>query len=134
MEYFEGIGDASAQLTWERVDEEEGEEITPVGNIITCVPRQPTNSAWIKVYRLDPNGNWIDISECGFASWAASGYLKIDGLLVDINAYGQAGHPYRVEQWVDGQRIYSTGNFQAGEPMFLVRPYVDNYTPWQCQP
>ena len=134
MEYFEGIGDAYARLTWEFVDEEEREKTTPVGNIITCVPPQPANCAWVKVYRLDPSGSWIDISESGFASWAASGYLKIDGLLVDINTYGEAGHPYRVEQWVDGQRIYSIGNFQASEPTFLVRPYVDNYTPWQCQP
>jgi hypothetical protein len=80
------------------------------------------------------SGGWIDLSPVGFASWAASGYLKIDGLSVDINTFGDAGQPYRVEQWVDGQLVYSTGNFQAGEPTFLVRPYVDNYTPWQCSP
>jgi hypothetical protein len=133
MEYFEARGAAFAKLSWERVDEE-GERSAPVGNIVTCVPPQPSHCAWIKVYRYDPSGGWIDLSPVGFASWAASGYLKIDGLSVDIKTFGNAGQPYRVEQWVDGQLVYSTGNFQAGEPTFLVRPYVDNYTPWQCSP
>jgi hypothetical protein len=134
MEYFEATGNAFAKLSWERIEEEEDEEPVPVGNIITCVPPQPAYCAWIKVYRLDSDGSWIDISQTGYASWVASGYLKIDGLLVDVNTFGQAGHPYRVEQWVDGQLKYSTGNFQAGEPSFLVRPFADNYTPWQCSP
>lgn len=37
-----------------------------------------------------------------------------------------------IEQGVD-RFNRSTGNFQAGEPEFRVRPFVDNYTPWQCR-
>ena len=134
MEYFEASGDAFARLTWKRVADEEEEKPTPVGNIVTCVPPQPTHCAWLKVYRLDSNGTWLDLSGRGFISTAVTGYLKIDGLPVDVNTYGDAGQPYRVEQWIDGSLVHSIGNTQAGEHEFRVRPFADNYTPWSCSP
>jgi hypothetical protein len=63
-----------------------------------------------------------------------TGYLKIDGLFVDVAVYGESGHPYRVEQWEDGRLVQSIGNFPVGEPVFLVRRNADTYTPWQCPP
>lgn len=133
VEYFQAAGDSYIRVTWKRVEREEPGG-PPVGNIITCVPPQPAHCAWIKVYRWDPSGFWADVSAQGFASCNAAGFLKIDGLPVDMGVYGEAGHPYWVEQWIDGQLTQSTGNFQRGEPTFLVRPYADNYTPWQCAP
>lgn len=103
----------------------------PVGNLITCAPPQPENYAWIKLYRLDGNNNWYSIGR-GIGSIESSGFLKIDGLPVDQNRFGAEGEPYRVEMWEDGKVTLSTGNFQAGEPEFRVRAFVDNYTPWGC--
>lgn len=133
MEYYEHRGEAVARLWWKQVEEDE-EERTPVGNIITCVPPESTSCAWIKLYRLDPSGEWVDISPRGFTSCSAGGFLKIDGLPVDMNVYGEEGQPYRVEQWVDGKLVRSVGNVQQGEPEFRVRPYTDNITPWSCTP
>jgi hypothetical protein len=129
MEYFEQTQDAVAKLTWEMV--------TPrrwIGNIITCVPPQPYNYAWVKVYRLEADGSWVDMAPRGIGAICATGYLKIDGLPVDHDRYGDAGHPYRVEQWIDGSLVRSVGYIQRGEPEFRVRPYADNYTPWSCSP
>jgi hypothetical protein len=128
LEYFDQTGAALARLGWKKIVETPA----PVGNIITCVPPQPANNAWIRLYRLDNKGAWYSTGR-GVGSVDPSGYLKIDGLPVDTNRFGNAGEPYRVEQWVNGRVVRSTGNFQAGEPEFRVRPFADNYTPWQCR-
>ncbi|RIK44385.1 MAG: hypothetical protein DCC55_02790 [Chloroflexi bacterium] len=129
MEYFEKDGAAVARLGWRRIG---NQQPAPVGNIITCVPPQPENYAWIKLYRLDSRGNWYATSR-GIGTTNPDGYLKIDGLAVDTGRFGSSGEPYRVEQWVNGRVVRSTGNFQAGEPEFRVRPFTDNFTPWQCR-
>lgn len=127
MEYYEHSNVAVAKLTITRP-----RVVTqPVGNIITCVPPQPQNYAWIKLYRLDGNNKWYSISK-GIGSIHASGYLKIDGLPIDISRFGDAGEPYKVEMWLDGKVAKSTGDSLAGQPEFRVRPDADNYTPWQC--
>ncbi len=131
MEYFEATQNAVARLWWEPVTRPERRWVV---NIITCVPPQPDHYAWVKVYRLEADGSWVDMAPRGIGTVNPSGYLKIDGLPVDYYRYGAAGHPYRVEQWVDGRLVHSTGYFQQGEPEFRVRPYADNYTPWPCPP
>ncbi len=129
MEYFDAGGEAVARL---RVEARK-ESALPVGNIITCVPPQPQNYAWIKLYRLDGNNQWYSLGP-GIGSINASGFLKIDGLPVDENRFGGVGEPYRVEQWIDGKVARSTGDFQRGEPIFRVRAFADNVTPWSCSP
>jgi hypothetical protein len=128
LEYFEKSGRALAKLSWQRV----GDVQAPVGNLITCVPPQPKNYAWIKIYRLDGNNKWYSIGK-GIGSVSASGILKIDGLPVDSNRFGGSGEPYKIEQWVGGKVVQSTGDFYAGQPEFRLRTFADNYTPWQCQ-
>lgn len=127
MEYFNAGGVASAELVIEKL----ASGTATVGNLITCVPPQPKNYAWIKLYRLNGNNNWYSIAR-GIGSINPTGFLKIDGLPVDINRFGGAGEPYKVEQWVDGRVVQSTGDFLRGQPEFRIRPYADNYTPWQC--
>lgn len=127
MEFFEKSGQALAKLSWKR----QGDIQAPVGNLITCVPPQPKNYAWIKLYRLDGNNKWYSIGK-GIGSISASGFLKIDGLPVDNNRFGSAGEPYKIEQWINGKVAQSTGDFQAGQPEFRLRTFADNYTPWQC--
>jgi hypothetical protein len=125
MEYYEAAGEASAELSWQDVSP------ATVGNLITCVPPNPPNYAWIRVYRRDGNGNWYRSIPRGVGSIHASGYLKLDGLPVDAK-YGGAGEPYWIEQWIDGKVARSVGNTDRGEPEFRIRPGADNYTPWQC--
>jgi len=127
MDYYENLGDAFARLTWVRVPEK---ELPRGGNIITCVRPRPHNS-WIKIYRLEDDG-WLDINPHGWGPVSASGFLKIDGLPVDIYRYAAEGHPYRVELWADGSLICSVGNTDRGEPDFRVWPGTDSYTPWGC--
>jgi len=122
MEYYEAGGYAVAKLTWE------GALPRPIGNVVTWVPPYPSYS-WIKVYRLAGDGVWVDVNPYGYASTSPRGFLKIDGLQVD-SIYGGAGHPYRIEQWINGGLARSVGNFQRGEPIFRLRPFTDNYTPW----
>lgn len=129
MEYFDDAGAAFARLRVEVQREAAG----AVGNIITCVPPQPQNYAWIKLYRLNGNNQWYSIGR-GIGSINPTGFLKIDGLPVDVNRFGGAGEPYKVEQWVDNQIVRSTGDFYRGEPEFRVRAFADNYTPWSCPP
>jgi PA14 domain len=128
LEYFEKGGRALAKLSWKRL----GDVQAPIGNLITCVPPQPKNYAWIKIYRLDGNNKWYSIGR-GIGSIQASGFLKLDGLPVDSNRFGSAGEPYKIEQWIDGKVAQSTGDFYAGQPEFRLRTFADNYTPWQCQ-
>lgn len=127
LEYFEQSGSAVARLGWRKL----AAVANNVGNIITCVPPQPANYAWIRLYRLDNNGNWYALGR-GIGSTSANGYLKIDGLAVDVARFGSRGEPYRVEQWINGKVARSVGNTSAGEPEFRVRAAADNFTPWQC--
>jgi len=129
MEYFEAEGAAFARLRIEVRKEAGG----AIGNIITCVPPQPQNYAWIKLYRLNNANQWVAIGR-GIGSINPTGFLKIDGLPVDVNRFGGAGEPYKVEQWVDNRVVQSTGDFLRGEPEFRVRAFADNYTPWRCAP
>jgi hypothetical protein len=127
LEYLERTGLASIELDISSPQS----KTPPIGNVITCAPPQPENNAWIKLYRLDGNNRWYSIGR-GIGSIEPSGFLKIDGLPVDQNRFGGQGEPYRVELWVNGSVVLSTGNFQAGEPEFRVRAATDNYTPWGC--
>ncbi len=128
MEYFEQTGPAVARLGWRKIAEPPPE---PVGNILTCVPPQPDNLAWIRLYRLDSRGNWVATGR-GIGTTNRDGSLKIDGLAVDTDRFGEDGEPYRVEQWVNNRVVNSVGNTQRGEPEFRVRPFTDNRTPWSC--
>jgi hypothetical protein len=74
----------------------------------------------------------VDVNPRGWGAISPSGYLKIDGLSVDVARYGGRGHPYRVELWANGVLIRSVGNTARGEPEFRVRAGADNYTPWSC--
>lgn len=127
LDYMEQSAFAFVRLTYTT------KETTPapVGNIITCVPPQPQNYAWIKLYRLNGDNRWYSISR-GIGAIEAGGFLKIDGLPVDQNRFGGQGEPYKVEQWIDGQVRQSTGDFQNGQPEFRVRAFADNFTPWGC--
>ncbi len=129
LDYMEQTANASIRLTYSTNETYPA----PVGNIITCVPPQPQNYAWIKLYRLDGNNRWYSTGR-GIGSIEASGFLKIDGLPVDRGRFGDVGEPYKIEQWVDGQIRQSTGDFQNGQPEFRVRAFADNYTPWGCAP
>ena len=125
MEYYERNGEASARLELRQV------LTNRVGNIITCVPPQPPNYAWIKLYRLNGANQWVTLGR-GIGSINPTGFLKIDGLPVDVARFGGAGEPYKVEQWVDSRIVQSTGDFQRGEAEFRVRAFADNSTPWSC--
>lgn len=127
LEYYEHNGAAQIEFYWSRIREVE----RPVGNIITCAPPQPYNYAWIKIYRRD-GSEWISMTPKGIGAINATGYLKIDGLPVDVNRYGGSGHPYCVELWIDGQMVNSVGNMDRGEAEFRLYADQDNYTPWQC--
>jgi hypothetical protein len=128
MEYFEATGTAVARLGWRKL----ADPPPSVGNIVTCVPPQPENYAWIRLYRLDSRSNWVSMGR-GIGTTNPDGYLKIDGLPVDVSRFGNSGEPYRVEQWINGRVVRSTGNFQAGEPELRVRVGADSFTPWQCR-
>ena len=127
MEYFEHDGGAMARLAIEN-----DVVLSGVGNLITCVPPNPPNYAWIRVYRKDGDGHWYRAIPRGVGSIEPSGYLKIDGLPVDIARFGGAGEPYWIEQWIDGQVARSVGNTDQGDAEFRIRPSADNYTPWGC--
>jgi hypothetical protein len=124
MEYFERSGQASARLDWE------GPLPLPTkGNLITQVPPYPSYS-WIKVYQLSDENTWRDINPRGWAALSPDGSLKIDGLPVDYLRYGDRGHPYRIEQWVDGRLARSVGDVTRGQAEFRIRANTDNTTPW----
>ena len=128
MEYFERDASASARL-----EIENDNIVSGVGNLITCVPPNPPNYAWIRVYRKDGDGKWYRAIPKGIGSIHASGYLKIDGLPVDIARFGNVGEPYWIEQWVDNKVVNAVGNTDAGQAEFRIRPNADNYTPWGVQ-
>lgn len=105
--------------------------LAAVGNLITCLLPAP-NSSYLRVYRLESDGTWLDINPQGWGRIDATGFLKIDGLLVDMTRYGAAGHPYRVELWADGRLVRSAqGSAQTGSG-FRIFPGADNSTPWAC--
>ncbi|MDQ4075717.1 MAG: PA14 domain-containing protein [Chloroflexota bacterium] len=126
VEYYEQAGGATARAWWNGPLSQ-----VTVGNLITCVPDYPSYS-WIKVYRLGANGQWEDMKAQGYGSFEATGWLKVDGLPVDYARYGDAGHPYRIEQWVDGQLAHSVGDTSKGQPAFRIYAGKDSLTPWQC--
>jgi len=127
MEYFDREGNASALL-----EIANDNIVSGVGNLITCVPPNPPNYAWIRVYRKDGDGKWYRAIPKGIGSIHPSGYLKIDGLPVDIARFGGAGEPYWIEQWVDNKVVNAVGNTDVGQAEFRIRPSADNYTPWGC--
>ncbi len=127
VEYYENAGAAVARLGWAPVPPPPPR----VGNLVTCAAPQPSYS-WIKVYQMQANGTWLDMKPEGYGSIEATGWLKVDGLPVDFTRYGAAGHPYRVEQWVDGRMVRSIGATERGEVAFRIRADQDNFTPWQC--
>ena len=100
----------------------------PVGNIITCARLE---NSWIKVYRWD-GSSWIDVKLEGYGRMSASGYLKLDGMLVDTDTCGGNGHPYRVGLWAGGSLIAAVGDTAAGQSEFRVYANTDNVTPWAC--
>ncbi len=126
LEYQEQTGDASVRLSW-------GGPIAPAGtgNLLTCLPAGSTNS-WIKVYRLQADGTWVDVNPHGWGAISADGSMKIDGLEVDYGRYGETGHPYRVERWINGQLHDSIGATERGEPAFRIKAGEDVRTPWGC--
>jgi hypothetical protein len=126
VEYFEQAGNAEANTWWEGPLAS-----VTVGNIITCAGPAGTYS-WVKVYRMEKDGSWTDVHPQGYGSIEATGWVKVSGLSVDYATYGDAGHPYRVEQWVDGSLVRSVGNTARGEQAFRVKAGQDNFTPWQC--
>lgn len=128
MEYYEHTGQAFARLTWERLDEPA--VLTGGGNIVTCT-LPPARTSWTKVYRLQ-GGQWVDVNPQGWGPVSESGFLKIDGLIVDTERYGEQGHPYRVELHVDGSLACAVGDTARGQPEFRVQPGQDNQTPWGC--
>jgi len=119
MEYFDD-GNAIARLSWAKTNESVNRD---VGNIITCVPKNPPAYAWIRIYRRSGD-EWVKVTQRGIGSIHPSGFLKIDGLEVDTGTYGGDGHPYRVEQWINNQLTQSSE----------IRVYAarDNHTPWGC--
>lgn len=127
MEYQERGDVAIARLRIDSVRQ----GTAPIANLITCVPPQPQNYAWIKLYRLDGNNKWVSMGR-GIGSISASGYLKIDGLPVDTGRFGNSGEPYKIEQWIDGRVVRSIGDFLKGEAEFRMKPFADNTTPWGC--
>lgn len=104
-----------------------------VGNLITCVPSNPPNYAWIWIYRLSDKNIWVRIGR-GIPSINPSGYLKIDGLPVDASRFGTRGEPYKIEQVIDNHITNSVGDFLKGQKEFRIFPFVDNRTPWSCSP
>lgn len=119
MEYFDD-GTAVARLSWSETSESVNRD---VGNIITCVPKNPPAYAWIRIYRRSGD-EWVKVTQKGIGSIHPSGFLKIDGLEVDTGTYGGDGHPYLVEQWIDNQLAQS-----AEIRLHAAR---DNHTPWGC--
>lgn len=127
MEYFDD-GNAVARLTWSETSESVNRD---VGNIITCVPKNPPAYAWIRIYRRSGD-EWVKVTQKGIGSIHPSGFLKVDGLEVDTGAYSDDGHPYRVEQWINNVLTQSVGNTDVGEAEFRLFSGQDNYTPWGC--
>jgi hypothetical protein len=112
-------------------NKKEKDSTPPVGNLITCVPPNPSNYAWIWIYRLEDKNQWQRISK-GIPSLNSTGYLKISGLPIDVSRFGRRGEPYRIEQVINNIVTKSVGNFQSGELEFRIFPYRDNFTSWQC--
>jgi len=124
MEYFDSGAIALAYLNWSTTTVARG------GNILTCLA-PPGRSSWIKVYRWENDG-WLDINPHGWGPINTSGFLKIDGMPVDMGIYGRSGQPYKVELYVDGSLVASVGDTTRGEPEFRVYPGADSGTPWAC--
>ena len=79
-----------------------------------CRPSPPTtpgssSTGWIPTIGGFP---WAE----GIGAINPTGFLKIDGLPINVNRFGNAGEPYKVEQWIDGKVARSTGDFLRGEP------------------
>lgn len=113
-----------------------------VGNIISCVPPGPDN--YLRVERwdgpeqdpstmdsLEAEKHWLKVGI--YYSQKNSGYVKIDGMLVDTNRF-RDGHPYRVTQVISSLFRQAEGGSTKEGRAFLVRPYADNYTRLNCKP
>ncbi len=89
--------------------------------------RGPGRRAGILPASPDP-----DVHPNGFGPLNTRGDLKLDGMTVDHDRYGDAGHPYRVELWANGAVVRAVGDTGQGQPEFRVRANADNPTPWGC--
>jgi hypothetical protein len=111
--------------------EHEYEDYFTSGDLIVCIPPNPPNNAFIRLYRLNIDMHWERIPG-SLTSHSPDGRLKVDGLPVDQSSFGAAGHPYRIELVNDGTIVKSIGNFQSGEPEFRIYPGTDNIVTWDC--
>ena len=101
------------------------------GNLVTCVPPNPPNAAWVTIYRLSDKYDWVVVNEAAY-SLSPDGYLKLDALPVDIWRFSGRGEPYRIDKYIDGIVADSVGDFIAGDDEFRIFPFVDNSTNWPC--
>jgi len=122
VEYYQSGGATFVHVAWQPTS---GDWL---GNLHTCLKEQ---DSWIKVYRLAPNNQWLDLNPDGYGSNAAGGQLSLFGLPVDAT-YGWDGQPYRVELWVRGKMVRSEGDIFAGQAEFRLMPGADVHTSWPC--
>ena len=122
VEYYQSGGAAFVHAAWQPAN------VEWVGNLHTCLKEQ---DSWIRVYRLAPNNQWLDLNRDGYGANTAGGQLSLFGLPIDAT-YGWDGQPYRVELWVNGKIVRSEGNILAGQPELRLMPGADVHTSWPC--
>lgn len=95
VDYVQEQGGAHMRLSYER-----GECVKP-GNLIACTtPHAQDSGAYVEVYEQKPDGSLEKRGTKG--SIEKNGYVRFEGLSVDVCAYGDAGHPYVVRQFKQG--------------------------------
>lgn len=95
VDYAQEQGGAHIKLSYER-----GDCFRP-GNLIACTtPHVQDSGAFVEIYEQKPDGS---LEKRGTkASIEKNGFLRFEGLPVDVCAYGNAGHPYVVRQFKQG--------------------------------